>query len=147
MSTEMMVPQFTPIKDASDIIAELTGDTQVSFTTLNGDTFEDKKRLYNAINSPDERLKAHINEAINMVDVHVSVVELESDDGSGSDNVPRVIIFDDKGKSYVATSSGVYNSLQKIYMLFGTLHFDKGLPVVPKEIPTKRGSTLTLAIK
>ena len=131
------------------------------FCSFSPDNFEGKMKLYNAINSPDERLGNVINMPISIRDVVICKVNLT--EKIGGDNEPdsfddnpfdkrtarqgfRVILLDTDGKSYTATSTGVYNSISTMRSVFGTLHFEDGLKVVVKQIKTKNGNTLTLSI-
>lgn len=140
------------------------------FSSFNPKDMELKVKLYNAINSPDKKLGDCINQEITMRDVVVSVVQLnaknDDDDhsGRGSRMKPpaawedenteygkkttsyRVVIIDKDGVSYTATSNGIYNSINHMRNIFGTLHFDEGLRVKVNQIQTKNGKTLTLSI-
>ena len=125
------------------------------YTSFSPDSMEGKKLLYNAINSPDCRIADYINTPITLKDVVVSRVKLASKvDASGDTWAEddkerdgfRVILIDTDGKSYTATSTGIYNSVGTLRSVFGTLHFEDGMPVVIKQIKTKNGNTLTLAL-
>lgn len=129
------------------------------FSSFSPDDMAGKVKLYNAINSPDQRLKDIVNMPINIKDVIVRKVSLsekverantdENDDAGdfrGSREGFRVIILDTEGKSYTATSTGIYNSICTLRNVFGTLHFEEGLKVAVKNIKTKNGDTLTLSI-
>lgn len=132
------------------------------FTSFSPEDTAGKIKLYNAINSPDERLADFINTPITIRDVVVSRVYLaEKVDRNGEqspwDSVDengeaktregfRVVIIDTEDKSYTATSTGIYNSVCTLRSIFGTLHFDDGLKAVIKQIKTKNGNTLTLAL-
>ena len=111
-------------------------------------TKEDKIKLYNAFNSPTEKIGNLINQKIDVVDVVLAHVELVNDKTGELEDSVRTILIDKDGKSYDATSSGIYNSVLTILSVFGSLHFeqDEPLTVVVKQIKTKRGSTLTLAV-
>lgn len=109
---------------------------------------EDKIKLYNAFNSPDEKIGSVINQSIDVVDVVLAHVELVNERTGEVEDAVRTILIDKEGRSFDATSSGIYNSVLTIQSVFGTLHFstDEPLTVVVKQIKTKRGSTLTLSI-
>ena len=94
-------------------------------------TQEEKIRLFNAVMNPDERIKDHVNETITIKDFIVEIVTLDKKDESGKTMVddetgeviqqaaPRIIILDDKGKSYTATSIGMFSALKRIVGIFG----------------------------
>lgn len=123
------------------------------FTSFSPDDMDGKRRLYNAINSPDKRLADIINTPINIRDIVVKRVEL-TEDMSGSDWTKendrsaafRVVVIDDQDVSYTATSTGIYNSVCTLRSIFGTLHFDEPLKACVKQIKTKNGNTLTLSL-
>lgn len=132
------------------------------YCSFNPDTIDGKIKLYNAINSPDERLKNVINMPLKVKDVVIRKVELVGrivNDGTGdTDDTEnpfttdrgresfRVILLDVDGKSYTATSTGIYNSVCTLRSVFGGLHFEEGLNMVVKQISTRNGNTLTLSI-
>lgn len=135
------------------------------FTSFSPDDIDGKIMLYNAINSPGQRVKEMINKEITIRDVVVCRVTLSDKKDSGKksedediddDDNPfvqgkgrtgfRTILIDMDGNSYAATSTGIYNSVSTMLSVFGTLHFDKGLRVVVNQIEVKNGNTLTLEI-
>lgn len=130
------------------------GDT---FSSFSPDTMEGKVKLFNAVNSPDHKIADCINQQITVVDVVVCVVTLSATKGVAESNPfnrdaedrdgYRIILIDDSGESYTATSTGIYNSVKLLRSIFGTLHFDEGLTVTVKQISTKNGNTLSLSLK
>lgn len=124
------------------------------YTSFSPDSMEGKMMLYNAINSPDNRIADFINTPIHLRDVVVSKVKLANKIdavGDWTEEQPeregfRVILIDIDGKSYTATSTGIYNSISTLRSVFGTLHFEEGINVVVRQIKTKNGNTLTLAL-
>lgn len=129
------------------------GDTFCSFQP---DSMEGKVRLYNAINNPDKRIADCINKVIKIRDCVIKAVKLSeernnvhnwTDETSGKDRDGfRVILIDEEGVSYNATSAGIYNSVSTIRSVFGQLHFDESLTVEVNQVKTKNGNTLTLKV-
>lgn len=129
------------------------GDTFCSFQP---DSMEGKVRLYNAINNPDKRIADCINKVIKVRDCVIKAVKLSeernnvhnwTDETSGKDRDGfRVILIDEEGVSYNATSAGIYNSVSTIRSVFGQLHFDEALTVEVNQVKTKNGNTLTLKV-
>lgn len=132
------------------------GDQYISFTP---ETPAEKVRMFNAINSPDARLADFINTPITIKDVIVSKVKLSprlnKKDGfvDEEEAAPqkeedgfRVIFLDKDGKSYTATSRGIYNSVCNLRSVFGGLHFEDGLQLTVKQVSTKNGNTLTITL-
>lgn len=142
MTNEIMNVQNN---DAMDIMAEANAiRPYVSFTP---ETPEDKVKLYNAMNSPMYRLKSMINKPIKMVDAVLIPAQTVNEETGEVQNVIRSVIIDDQGNTYAASATGVITSLRNLVNVFGSLHFDKPLTVIPKEVVVKRGNTLTLEIK
>lgn len=129
------------------------GDTFCSFKP---DSMEGKVRLYNAINNPDMRIADCINKTIKVRDCVIKAVKLSEERGNAAnwtDDTPgkerdgfRVILIDENGTSYNATSAGIYNSVATIRSVFGQLHFDEPLTVEVNQVKTKNGNTLTLKV-
>lgn len=136
------------------------GDAAIgqTYSSFSPDSQEGKIKLYNAINSPDHRLGDVINQRIMMRDVVISYVKLagERTDEKGNElpammqtedkDAFRVVIIDETGASYNATSQGIYNSMCTLRNVFGDLHFDQPLPILVRQIKTKNGNTLSIQI-
>lgn len=103
MSTEMMLP--TP-EDTS------------RFCSMKGETTEEKIKIVNALGSPDAKLADQINTEITIKDICIEYITLPDKDGIDH-RVPRIIIFDEKGKSYSCVSEGVLGTLKNIISVFG----------------------------
>lgn len=139
------------------------GDPSIGdqFLSFNPESFEERVRMFNAINSPDKKLSDMINTPISVKDMIITKVKLTPRNNPMiKDNPPegfvpenerteeedgfRVIMLDTEGVSYTATSRGIYNSICNLRAVFGTLHFEDGLRMVVKQISTKNGNTLTI---
>lgn len=137
---------MTPFEDQSAIIVSgLNDSSNVMYHSFNVDSKEDKIKLFNACSSDGTPVKSMINKEIIIKDVVVLPVELEDDGGTRTIN-PRTVIISKDGTYYTATSWGVYRSIQKLNAIFGGLHFEDGLKVVPKEVSTKKGFTINLVV-
>ena len=143
-NTEIM-RKANPDTETVSIIANTDNARWASFLP---ETKADKVALYNAFNNPDVKIADIINQPIDVVDVVLAQVNLVDDKTGEVDSAVRTILIDKEGKTYDATSSGIYNSILTINAVFGSLHYtaDEPLTVVVKQIKTKRGSTLTLAV-
>lgn len=117
------------------------------FSSFKAEDIEAKKKLYNALNSPDFKVADCINREIVIRDAVLTSVSIVDEKTGEVNEAVRSIIIDKDGKTYNATSSGIHGSLRNMMNIFGTLHFEDGLPVIVQQIQTKRGSTLTLTLK
>lgn len=108
-------------------------------------TLEEKKRFYNAL-SGGEAIKNYKNRTMPVKDVAIIMVSLKNNDGTESE-CPRSSFILDDDTIVSATSWGVYNCLERLNMLFGSLHFDEPLRIVPVDVATKSGSTINLVLE
>ena len=131
--------------EGKNYVANLTTAT-VAFSSMNATSIEDKKRLYNAMNSPDGRIKDMVNMRIAIQDIYCEMVQCTSEETGEISNVPRIVLIDVDGKSYQAVSMGIYNAVRKLIQVFGVPTWDGGLEVEVKQISKGNRSILTLNI-
>lgn len=132
--------------DSSDIIGNITNASSAMYCSFEIETKEDKKRIFNVISGQTESLKSNLNKTIVLKDVVMVPVELVNQETGEVKTSPRVSLIDEKGVAYTSTSWGIYNSLRKLYAVYGTLHFDEPIKVVPTEVQTKNGFTMNLKL-
>lgn len=130
---------------SENIINGMANASCAMFSSFEPDTREGKAALLNATND-GEPLMDNCGKPIAIVDVVVMPVEVINDDESTT-TCPRVSLLTAEGKVYTAVSWGVYKALQKIYAVYGTLHFaDEPLVVEAKRVKTKKGQTINLFV-
>jgi DNA polymerase III delta prime subunit len=128
-----------------------------SFYSVKAETKADKVKLFNAINNPDFRLADFINMKIKIKDVVVEIVELEQTDDEDKPKVdidgevikqkaPRVVLIDDKGKSYQCVSVGIFSALKKMIALFGTPTWEEPIEIMVKQVSKKERKMLTIEL-
>lgn len=138
---ELTIKNSETIKAASEVM-----NTGMSYTDMNLAEEENAKNFYNAVSQPDANLKECVNVPIDMVHVSIEVCEVHSDT-NGDVIAPRIVIVDKDGKSYQCVSVGVYQSLKRMFSLFGTPDgWKKPLTVVPMLTSTKKGQVLSLRL-
>lgn len=138
---EMIAKNAEAIKSASEVMS-----TGMSYTDMDLSNMAVAKDFYNAVSQPDTSLKECVNIPIAMTHVSVEVCEMHSEQ-NGDVIAPRVVIMDEDGKSYQAVSIGVYQSLKRIFALFGTPDtWTVPLTVVPMLTSTKKGQVLSLRL-
>lgn len=106
-------------------------------------------RVFNAMNNPTDRVASHINETIEIQDYLVEMVEIEDVDSYGNglgtfSVVPRVVLVAPDGTSYQATSYGIANAVRNVAMVCGDAPWNPPVQLKVKQVPTKRGSMLTV---
>ena len=141
MSTELT----TTTKAA--IVEDLTANNGYYFSG-SLESKADKAAFVNAVQNPDEQLKDHVNEKIEVVNVYVAPVECDSQDVPGEKvTCPRTVLFAADGTSYSCVSKGVYNALGNILQTFGQPEeWEEPLAVIPKLVNKGDRSMLTLKL-
>lgn len=131
--------------DANSIVDGIRDTSSLVYSSFSGNDKKSKIKLYNAINGDGGRIKEAINKKLEVVDVVIIPAEVVNEDGTRS-VVPRCTLVLKDGTCMNSTSWGVYKALQKVMAVFGDLHFaeDDPLIVIPAEIKTKNGFTVTL---
>ena len=115
------------------------------FVSFRAEDMKSKVRLFNAMNQPKYKVSDMINKKIKLKDVILMNVVMEGEDGEQDTGI-RSVLIDADGNAYNATSNGIFSSLTNLYMIFGTLHFEDPLEILISQIPTKRGSTLSITL-
>lgn len=113
--------------------------TGKSVTTLKGETLEDKKKLYNAIQNCDVRINDIVGQTIKVKDVYIREYEKKDLDDNGNPRIGHTtILFDVDGKSYVTASNYFFNAIAQILSAVGKLEKPIDIQIVKK--PTKNGT-------
>lgn len=115
------------------------------FVSFRAEDMKSKVRLFNAMNQPKYKVSDMINKKIKLKDVILMNITMEGEDGEQDTGI-RSVLIDADGNAYNATSNGIFSSLTNLYMIFGTLHFEDPLEILISQIPTKRGSTLSITL-
>lgn len=125
-------------------IADLTTATS-SYCSMVADTPEEKATLFNAMNNPDERIADHINETIAVKDLYCEVVQCVNQETGEVSTCPRIVLIDDKGKSYASVSLGIYSAMKKLMAIYGQPTWDK--PIKVKVMQISKGTRKMLSLK
>ena len=76
------------------------GAQKPAYCSIVAECFEDKAKIFNAMTSPDERLRNHINEIIKIRDVYCEIVECTNKDTGETSEAPRVVLIDTEGQHW-----------------------------------------------
>ena len=115
-------------------LAPTEGSTNPTFCSFAPETREERARLYRAMTNPDHKISDCINQEIALVDVFVELVEMSNDETGEISRVPRCVLFAADGQTYAATSSGIYNALRRLSMVYGAPHWAEPIPVVIRQL-------------
>lgn len=127
----------------------LIGDTQRTFyCSVKAESAEDKKKLFNALESCDKLLNDCEGAEFTMKDIYIEQYLDKKDDDDDGKIKYRTIIFADDGTTYVSTSYGIYNVLKKIFGIYGQpKDWNEGIKVKVIKRPIGNGkSTLSLVL-
>lgn len=113
-------------------------DVNRSMTTMETNTFEDRKTFFNAVQNPSSKVSEHINQQITIANVYMEQAEYEGDEGT-TKGVKTVIITPD-GEGILANSMGVAKALYGIFDIFGMpSEWDEPLTVWVRQVETPKG--------
>lgn len=126
------------VKNPLEVIQGNTG----TYCSVKPETMEEKKALYNALESCDVVLNDIVGQTIKVKDVYIQEYpRTDKDTGEPISNGHRVILFDDEGKSYVTASNYFFISLVKFINAFGEPStWKEPIPIEITKRPTKNGN-------
>lgn len=104
----------------NEVLTAMSDETIGMFTTMVAETEEDKKTLYNAMNSPTGRVKDMINQIIELKDIYYESTEYKDEETGEMKEGRRIVLICADGTSYSTAAIGVFNSLKKIFMVLGS---------------------------
>ena len=110
-------------------------------------TSEEKKDLFNALESCDALLNDCVGQEITIKDVYCEEKQV-IDEETGETKVKyRTILFDVTGQTYATGSYGIFNVIKKIFAIYGYPTWDEGIKVKVAKRPIANGkSSLTLIL-
>lgn len=131
-----------------DIIASPQNEQRPTFCSFHPDTPEEKAKLYRAMTNPDKKVSDCINQAFQLADVYIELVEMTQEDTGEVRQVPRVVLFAADGTTYAATSQGVYNAIQRLSLVYGPPSWKTApIPVVIRQIQIQQKRFYTLDVE
>ena len=123
----------------ADIREDLTKCTAAYCSMVAADN-RAKTALYNATSSP-RKIKEIINKQIRLTHIYADVITVKGEDGLPV-LAPRVVLIDDKAQGYQSVSIGMYESVRRIFQIFGTPDtWSKPLLVEIIPVDLKNGGT------
>lgn len=132
----------------ADFANELTGvvERNTMFCSFEAVTPEDKKKLFNAMNSSENALGDHIGETIAVKDVFCETVTIVREETGEKIIAPRIVLIDEKGNTYNSTSFGIFNSLKKLMQVFGVPTWHDPVKVKVKQLNRNGNRVYTLEV-
>lgn len=106
-----------------------------SYCSFVPQTQADKVKFFNAINSPQKRLRDCVNMEIKLKDIYAERCEFVNKETGEAMPGVRIVFIDADGVSYQAASKGVFTSTQKLLQILGEpALWEEPVTVVPKQI-------------
>lgn len=83
------------------------------------ETQEEKKELFNALESCDALLNDCVGQEIEIKDIYIEEKNVVDEETGELKNKFRTILFDNNGQTYATGSYGIYNVIRKIIGIYG----------------------------
>lgn len=96
-----------------------SGVKQNIYCSKKAETDEEKKELFNVLESCDVLLIDCVGQEIEIQDIYVEEKQVIDETTGELKNKYRTILFDVTGQTYVTGSYGIYNVLKKIVGIYG----------------------------
>ena len=139
-------PAMNQFADEGFNIAVDMTTAKTQFTSMVAETAEEKAKLFNAMNNPDERLADCINKRIKAKDLYIEVVNCTNEETGEVTACPRIVIIDENGKSYQAVSIGIYSALKKVIQVYGAPTWETPVTLEVRQITKGNRKMLTLNV-
>ena len=108
---------------------------------------EEKKELFNALETCDALLNDCVGQEINIKDIYVEEREVPDETTGEMKTKYRTILFDINGQTYATGSYGIVNIIKKLMVIYGKPTWEKGVKVKVAKRPVGNGKTsLTLTL-
>ena len=108
---------------------------------------EDKKELFNALETCDALLNDCVGQEIAIEDVYCEEREVVDSETGEVKKKYRTILFDINGQTYATGSYGIFNIIRKLIAIYGMPTWKDGIKVKVAKRPIGNGkSSLTLTL-
>jgi hypothetical protein len=138
---------MTLVNDDSgnSLVADLT-TRKTTFCSFVASTDAEKSKLFKIMNNPEKRLKECTNMTLEITDVFAEIVDCVNKETGEYNKCPRIVLIDKNGVGYVSVSLGVYNSIKKLFEVFGVPTWAKPVKIKPILVSKGERSILSLDI-
>lgn len=134
--------------DTNQAMELFKGITKNMYCSKEVVTEQDKKDLFNALESCDVLLNDCVGNTLIIKDIYIEEKQVIDEETGELKTKYRTILFDEAGQTYATGSYGIYNVLRKIVQVYGLpTTWEKGLEVKVSKRPIGNGKqSLTLLI-
>lgn len=124
------------VQPTKELSVDLSDTAKSNYSSIKGDSREEKAKLFKAKSSPDKRLSDCINQKIYAKDVYMEIVTITNDETGEVQDCPRVVLLDKDGISYTSVSFGIFNSLKSLVAVYGEPTWEEPIPVIVRQKDT-----------
>lgn len=98
---------------------ELKQNQNQMYCSMNIETEEDKKKLYNLMGNCDYRVSDKLDTEIMLKDVLIQKFISVDDETGVAEEKYRIVLIDNNGKTYASGSKGLYRSVGQLLAIMG----------------------------
>ena len=135
-----------PVAGLAAELANLTRGTVSGYSSIQGNSFEDRVTLINAISAATP-VADELGKPFLLKDVVIESVTLANERTGELQEVPRITFIDDKGRALAATSDVLFKDVKRTFAILSTPNnWPAPVPVVINKEKAKVGSFFTLQV-
>lgn len=124
-----------------------TGVKAQTFCSKVAEKKEEKKELFNALETCDALLNDCVGQEITIKDIFCEEKEVIDEETGELKKKYRTILFDVNGQTYATGSYGIFNVIKKLISIYGLPTWQEGIKVKVAKRPIGNGkSSLTLTL-
>jgi hypothetical protein len=146
-TTELaVIENAAPVAGLASELANLSRGTVSGYSSIQGNSFEDRVTLINAISAATP-VADELGKPFLLKDVVIESVTLANERTGELQEVPRITFIDDKGRALAATSDVLFKDIKRTFAILGTPNnWPAPVPVVINKEKAKVGSFFTLQV-
>lgn len=118
VQTEIAIMDDAAAPGVGNEIVALTKGEAAFYSSIKGDDLNAKVQTLEAMSNA-ENLADHLSETIKLANIIIQEVTLVNKETGKVDDAPRITLIDEDGKSFVATSVGVFSSVKQLIGVAG----------------------------
>lgn len=111
--------EISIVENGVSVLSVSNSSNLQPYCSIKAENFEDRKKLFNYINSPNKKVSECINEVINLKDIYIGVVPITNEDTGEVTECMRTVLIDTDGNAYQAVSSGIFNATRNLLYICG----------------------------
>jgi len=149
MTTENTNVETSLVAASGSMLEEMSGAAAKFFTTLPQETPLDKAKLMNCLQAPDFKTDEIIGKTFMLKNFIAQNITMVNEETGEITDATRLVLISEKGKSVVAVSKGLFNSVKMLIQIFGLPGnggWKESIPVMLAQLTVKKGRTFNLKV-